>query len=62
VKTNACIPHVLILDEIFMTLDKPLGVVKCEHIKKLNGFAQIGISVKVDWVCQFWGFAGVTSM
>jgi hypothetical protein len=28
----------------------------------LNGFAQIGISVKVDWVGQFWGFAGATSI
>jgi hypothetical protein len=32
-----------------MALDKnPLGVFKCEHIKRLGGFSQMGISVKVD--------------
>jgi hypothetical protein len=32
-----------------MALDKnPLGVFKYEHIKRLGGFSQMGISVKVD--------------
>jgi threonyl-tRNA synthetase len=52
-KTMACIPHVLILDERFMTFDKnPLRIFKCEHTKKLSGFAQVGIFVKADLVGQ----------
>jgi hypothetical protein len=48
---KACLPHLLILDERSMTLDKnPLGIFKCEHTKKLCGDAQMGISVKADWV------------
>jgi hypothetical protein len=60
-KTKACIPHVLILDEIFVTFDKnPLGIFKCEHTKKLSGFTQIDILVKGDGVDQFQGFARTT--
>ena len=48
---KACLPHLLILDERSMTLEKnPLGIFKCEHMKKLCGDAQMGISVKADWV------------
>jgi hypothetical protein len=40
-----------------MVFDKnSLGIFKCEHIKILGGFAQIGILVKVDWVGYFRGF------
>jgi len=60
-KTEACIPYFLILDEIFIIFDKnPLEIFKCEHTKKLSGFTQMGISVKSDWVDQFQGFAGAT--
>jgi len=46
-----------------MAFDKnPLRVLKCEHMKMLSGFAQIGILVKADWVGYFWGFAGATMM
>jgi hypothetical protein len=42
-----------------MILDKnPLGFFKCEHMKKLGGFAQMSILVKVD--CYFLGFVGET--
>jgi hypothetical protein len=48
-ETKTCISHLLILDERFMALDKnPLRVFKCEHTKRLGGFAQIGILVKVN--------------
>jgi hypothetical protein len=37
---KACIHHLLIFDEKFMTLDKnSLGIFKYEHTKKLSGFA-----------------------
>jgi hypothetical protein len=50
-------------EKCFKTLIRNLWeVFKCEHKKKLGGFAQIGISVKVDWVDQFWGFVGATPM
>jgi hypothetical protein len=48
-KIKACISHLLILDEIFIVLDKnPLGFFKHEYTKKLGGFTQISILVKVD--------------
>jgi len=60
-ETKAYIPHHLIMDERFMTLDKnPLKNFKYEHTKKLSGFVQIGILVKTDWVDQFWGHARAT--
>jgi len=39
-----------------------MGIFKCEHIKKLVNFTQIGILVKTNWVGYFWGFAGETLM
>jgi len=48
-ETKTCISHFLILDERFIALDKnPPRVFKCEHMKMLCGFAQMGISVKAD--------------
>ena len=45
-ETKACIPHLLILDDKFITLDKNhLGIFKCEYKKKLSGFAQMSISI-----------------
>jgi hypothetical protein len=62
-ETKTSISHLLISDERFMAFNKnPLGVFKCEHKKKLGGFVHIGISVKVDWVNHFWGFAGESLM
>lgn len=62
-KTKACISQLFIADEKFMALDKNnLRVFKCEHLKRLGGFAQIGILVMTDWVGHFLCFAGETSM
>jgi hypothetical protein len=39
-KTKACISQLFIADEKFMALDKNnLRVFKCEHLKRLGGFA-----------------------
>jgi hypothetical protein len=44
-------------------LDKnPLGFFKCEHMKRLGGFEQIGISIEANWVAYFIGFARETPM
>jgi hypothetical protein len=52
---KACIPHLLILDERFMTLDKnPLEIFKCEYKKKLSGFAQMSISI--------WRFVAISRL
>jgi hypothetical protein len=46
---KTCILHLLILREQFIAIDKnPIGALKCEHIKKLGGFASMDISVKAD--------------
>ena len=48
-ETMACLHHLLILDERFMTHDKnPLEILKCEHMKTLSGVTKISILVKVD--------------
>jgi len=49
-KIKACISHLLILDEIFIVLDKnpKHGIFKHEYTKKQGGFTQISILVKVD--------------
>jgi hypothetical protein len=53
-KTKACVSHLLISDETFMTLDKNLmGFFKCEHTKRLCDFAQMSISVKADELSTF---------
>jgi hypothetical protein len=47
----------LILREVFSAFDKNhLRIFKCEHMKKLGGFVQMGTSVKADWVSHFQGF------
>ena len=47
----------LILRELFSAFDKnPLGIFKCEHMKKLDDFIQMGILVKAYWVSYFQGF------
>jgi hypothetical protein len=47
------LPHLLIFNERFMTFDKnPLEIFKCEHIKKLSDFAQMGILIKTGLVDQ----------
>jgi hypothetical protein len=45
---------------VFPSWNTFMGVLKCERIKRLGGFAKLGILVKADWVCHFWGFAGET--
>ena len=46
-----------------MALNKnPLWVSKCEHIKKLGGFEQMGFLVKADRIGHFLGFARETPM
>jgi hypothetical protein len=48
-------------DKGFKSLIRTLwGVLKWEHTKKLGGFMQIGVSIKVDWVGNFYDFAITT--
>lgn len=45
---KACISHILISNQRFIALYKNLlGVLRCEHMIRLCGFAKLGILVKV---------------